>query len=295
MLPDLSVSVVIPTIGRPQLRRAIFSVLAQTFPAHEIIVVNDRSGELASFEEHPSVTVLSSGGRGGNVARAMGVERASGTLIAFLDDDDWWFPQKLERQISVLPEELPSIWFSSTQVYVHGGRRARVWPADPPNDQDIPSYLLRRRRVAAGGGVLPTSTLLAPRSVFQQVPLDTALKIHQDLDWVLRVVDSGASVYHCHEPLVAYSTEDSNSVSRKAAWRDSLAWAQRNKDLIGAAAYADYCLTVPWQLATSSNSREAYPILLREAWSEGIPSPYAGIYAVSKLALSLMETYRGDR
>ena len=87
-----SISVVIPTRGRHHfLRQALTSVIAQTYPPQEIIVVDDGTGAAEAVGQmHPSITVLDNRERGPVPARNMGVAHASGEVICFLDDDDWF-------------------------------------------------------------------------------------------------------------------------------------------------------------------------------------------------------------
>ena len=104
------VSVVIPTYNRPrQTVAAIESVLAQTYSRIEVIVVNDGSTDdspevIGSFVSkkrggpHPISFVSQSNG-GASAARNTGIARAQGEYIAFLDSDDVWLPEKLERQL----------------------------------------------------------------------------------------------------------------------------------------------------------------------------------------------------
>lgn len=100
-------TVIIPSYNRPALlKRAIKSVLAQSFQNFELIVVDDGSKHrLAEVESHFSDTRLRfikhSRNRGGAAARNTGVRRSSGKYIAFLDDDDEWLPSKLEKQIDL--------------------------------------------------------------------------------------------------------------------------------------------------------------------------------------------------
>src|SRR5438445_11739690 len=100
------VSVVIPTLDRPRLLlRAIDSVLRQTHQDIEVIVVVDRpSGDIVSAIQSvndPRLRLvvnsysLTAGG-----ARNTGADHATGEWIAFLDDDDAWLPEKLERQLA---------------------------------------------------------------------------------------------------------------------------------------------------------------------------------------------------
>jgi glycosyltransferase involved in cell wall biosynthesis len=103
-----AVSVILPTLTRLGfLRRAIDSVLAQTYDDFEIVVVVDGpSPEVAAFvSSHPDPRVrLVQRERNGGVAAARnsGLEAARGRYVALLDDDDIWLPEKLERQLPLL-------------------------------------------------------------------------------------------------------------------------------------------------------------------------------------------------
>lgn len=107
------ISVVIPTYNRAgQTIVAIESVLAQTYRHFEIIVVDDGSTDntesvLRQFlqqksSEWPRILMLSQANRGPSTARNVGMSRASGEYIAFLDSDDVWYAEKLERQVRAI-------------------------------------------------------------------------------------------------------------------------------------------------------------------------------------------------
>jgi len=110
---ESKVSVVIPTYNRAKLIvNAIESVLAQTHPVREIIVVDDGSTDNTAqvLERYLGaqprlreiVRYFSQPNQGQSVARNKGVKEASGEWIAFLDSDDQWRPEKLELQLSAL-------------------------------------------------------------------------------------------------------------------------------------------------------------------------------------------------
>jgi GT2 family glycosyltransferase len=99
-------SVVIPAYNAGKtLARALDSVLTQTWPAHEIIVVDDGSSDnsrevVAAYGGR--VIYLQQENAGPSAARNRGVEAASGEWIAFLDADDWYYPARLESHASMI-------------------------------------------------------------------------------------------------------------------------------------------------------------------------------------------------
>ena len=121
------VSVVIPTYARPRvLPRALNSVLAQTHEALEIFVVDDNAGNPEAREEVRRVVegahdprvrlILNERNLGGALSRNAGIARASGEYVSFLDDDDEYCPERIERQLSRFQaSELPNL----ALVYCH--------------------------------------------------------------------------------------------------------------------------------------------------------------------------------
>jgi len=101
---DPTVSIVIPVYnGRRYLAEAIDSVLAQTYPHVEVVVVNDGSTDnsaeiIASYGNR--IVVVEQENQGVGAARNAGMQRATGQFIALLDQDDWWRPEKLEKQVA---------------------------------------------------------------------------------------------------------------------------------------------------------------------------------------------------
>ncbi|UTF49236.1 glycosyltransferase family 2 protein [Desulfomicrobium sp. ZS1] len=103
------VSVIIPTHNRADvLGRAIASVLEQTWADFELIVVDDGSTDatprvLAEFDD-PRLTGMHQENKGVSSARNRGIAASRGRLIALLDSDDYWMPDKLEKQIRFMAE-----------------------------------------------------------------------------------------------------------------------------------------------------------------------------------------------
>jgi glycosyltransferase involved in cell wall biosynthesis len=112
-------SVIIPTYNRPvETRIAIDSVLSQTYSDFELIVVNDGSTsdlqELKKYAENNSVKWIEIDHLGVSTARNTGIETSKGEWLAFLDSDDRWCPQKLEKQ-KIFLEENPQYQICQTR------------------------------------------------------------------------------------------------------------------------------------------------------------------------------------
>lgn len=102
---DEKISIIVPTYKRAHLiGRSISSILAQTYKNYEIIVVNDGPVDgteevVKAFHDERIIFIQHSSNKGISTARNTGVQAASGKLIAFLDSDDEWKPEKLEKQV----------------------------------------------------------------------------------------------------------------------------------------------------------------------------------------------------
>lgn len=117
-LPPLSISVVVPVFNRADcIVRCLESVAAQTYPVSEIIVVddasNDRTIEIVqdwSRRRHMPVKIIPhADNRGGGAARNTGIAAATGEWIAFLDSDDLWHADKIEKQVRALADADPNV------------------------------------------------------------------------------------------------------------------------------------------------------------------------------------------
>ena len=118
---------IIPSFNRKRLlRTAVDSVIGQTFRDLEIIVVDDGSDDgtdalLMSYSD-PRIRVISQQNHGVSHARNRGIETARGRFIAFLDSDDHWVPEKLERAAEYI-EKFPDIRiFHTNEMWSRNGR-----------------------------------------------------------------------------------------------------------------------------------------------------------------------------
>jgi len=189
MTSSPAVSVIIPTYNRAHLLpRAIRSVLAQTFQDFEVIVVDDGSTDdteavVRSFPDPRIIYLRHDMNRGGSAARNTGIRAARGEYIAFLDSDDEWLREKLERQLEVFQtSELSDLGVVTCGVVrVQNGARSVRLPQARGRVFDV---LLRRR-----AGVWLTSALMVKHTPDRPVNLfDESLQAGQDWDYLLRLV-----------------------------------------------------------------------------------------------------------
>ncbi|HET7463262.1 MAG TPA: glycosyltransferase [Longimicrobium sp.] len=185
------VTVVIPTWNRlPLLRQAVASVLAQTWPAWELVVADDGSddGTAAWIAElgDPRITCLSAA-REGHVGRVRnrGAAAGSGPLIAFLDSDDVWLPEKLEAQVAALRDAGAEWSFTGYELMDADGRTV---PFRAGSGEARSGWIARD--LLAGEIGVDISTLLVTRGLFERVggfSEDPRLTARGDHELVLRL------------------------------------------------------------------------------------------------------------
>jgi glycosyltransferase involved in cell wall biosynthesis len=194
----ISISAVIPARNaEATLARALESVLAQTRPPDEIIVVDDASSDgtarMARSYADQGVSLLSlRERRGAAAARNVGIAGAKGQWIAFLDADDEWLPVKLEKQagaISANPEA-PFVFCASEEFSSDGqslGDTFRGWPVT------VGSEAWKALMVC---NFVQTSTVVARRALLLQLGgFDETLKVAEDQDMWIRLALAGTPVY----------------------------------------------------------------------------------------------------
>jgi glycosyltransferase involved in cell wall biosynthesis len=243
------VSAVIPTRGRPELLAcAVRSALRQTWRHLEVIVVLDgpdpaTEAYLASVADRRVRSVALPEPAGGCEARNSGVRAARSEWIAFLDDDDEWMPEKIERQMRAVRES--KAWFPvvASRLIAQSPCASRVLPPRVyDGSQPVADYLFCRAGLTDSGGLMQTSTLLAPRDLLLAVPFRQGLRMHQDWDWIIRVTAcEGVSVAMLPQPLSVWRVNDSRtSVGRKPDWQASLSWIRDIRRLISRRAFSSF-------------------------------------------------------
>lgn len=199
------VSVVIPTHNRADLLpRAIDSVLNQTYSNFEIIVVSDGSTDNTeevvksySVKDSRIRFIGYSPARGGNIARNTGIEAANGEYVAFLDDDDEWMTEKLEKQVELLnrDDEVGLVYTGVHIIYVN----ERVEYNSMSKERgDL------KRRILIDNCVGTTSTVVIRKSILQKSGMfDVELRALQDFDLWIRIAQY-SKIDVVPEPMINY-------------------------------------------------------------------------------------------
>ena len=169
------ISIVIPTYNRCELlKRAIYSVLDQTINVREIILVDNGSTD-NTYETIPSlfpeITYIYEKRKGVSIARNVGIKNCHSTWIAFLDSDDAWEPQKLEKQL----------FFSNNNNkkyrLIHTNE---IWY----KNKNFQNQLKKHEK--SGGDIFKNSLKLcciSPSSVFIKKEIFDEMQMYQDLGY----------------------------------------------------------------------------------------------------------------
>ncbi len=179
------ISVIIPTFNRADvLPRALHSILNQSRPADEIIVVDDGSNDktgLIMQQQFPQLRYIYQQNKGVSHTRNVGIRQAKGDWIAFLDSDDEWLVDKLSHQCNALSQN-PAIKVCHTEeIWIRRGRRVNQMNKHQKKGGWIFQHCLPLCAMSP-------SSILIHRSVFEQSGLfDESLPACEDYDLWLRI------------------------------------------------------------------------------------------------------------
>jgi glycosyltransferase involved in cell wall biosynthesis len=191
MTDDPLVSVVLPTYDRPEfLTRAVDSVATQTYDRVELVVVDDHSpSPVGPLLEDRSPTDLEAvncirhdDNRGANAARNTGIRAASGELIGFIDDDDRWRRDKIERQVDTFRRAADDVGAVFTDERMVNGDGDLITEMQTVPTGEFTANLIEGRYFGS------FSTVLVDEAVVRRAGLpDERLPAWQDLEWYFRL------------------------------------------------------------------------------------------------------------
>jgi glycosyltransferase involved in cell wall biosynthesis len=218
------VSVFMPTFNRPQfLAPAVESLFAQTFPHWELIVADDGSGAatrnyLQGLHAPPRVSViwLPHSGRPA-VARNAALRTARGEYVAFLDSDDLWLPQKLERQIDSLRRHPQRKWSYTAFTVVDAGGEPKTVTSDRTRSI-VSGWIIEK--MLNDETVIALPSVVVVRNLLEQLgTFDEQLVMCEDDELWLRLA-LHSEIDGIDQPLTLIRRHEQHTGDDVTAWRD---------------------------------------------------------------------------
>ena len=192
-MPSPTFTVILTTYNRAMLLgRAITSILAQTLSDFELLVIDDASTDqtpavMATFADPRLHYIRQTTNGGVSVARNVGIERATGAYIAFIDDDDTIEPTFLAEVHASLAQSPQSVGFLWTWKYVAtqtatGENRKTLYTYEINHTHPLPGSDFLGKLRAGGNGLVVRSTAISEIGSF-----DPQFRTHEDADLLLRL------------------------------------------------------------------------------------------------------------
>lgn len=216
------VTVIITTYKRSDVvERAIKSVLSQTYKNIEIIVVDDNANILDErkktaeiVKKYPNIVYIANvKNLGGALSRNEGIYKAKGKYIAFLDDDDEYREDKIEKQYKLYKE--------------HEGEKIGLIFSNEKN-VDYNESLIYQQMIEC---IAPTSFWFVPKKVLEEINYFEDTPCKQDSIVLLKIIVEGYTVYKVPENLVIFNKHDSSSGIS----------GTKKSNIIGMKNYRDWC------------------------------------------------------
>ena len=209
-----SVSVIIPTYNRAHtITTCIESVLSQSFPVSEIIIVDDNSTDdtivqLNAFKDN--IIILKTGTRSGaQAARNIGIKAAKSDWISFLDSDDEWLPNKQEKQISALKASdinPMTVIHGDCYIKINSSSKNKLWQLDRIDGNNVYEQLLSK------SGTFFPAILTSKQALKKIYFLDENVPSYHEWDTAIRLAKYCRFI-HIQEPLFIYNIHQ-NTISK---------------------------------------------------------------------------------
>ena len=214
------VTVIIPTYKRSdKIERAIKSAINQTYKNIEIIVIDDNANFPEEREKTKKIVskyekikfIENEENLGGALTRNVGIDNAKGKYIAFLDDDDEFISNKIEKQMELMKQkEKDGIKVGMIYCYKNligtNGKTAFIGKI---NFEGKCLYEHMQQCIET------TSTWLCPKAILIEVGKFENVKAHQDNILLMKILASGYEIYRVPEILLNFYMHDGNGITKK--------------------------------------------------------------------------------
>ena len=207
----MNISVIIPTFNRKEtLKRAIQSVVMQSYTPYEIIVIDDGSDDGTKEwlkDNYPNVKYIYQMNSGVSSARNKGIKFARGDWIALLDSDDEWLPSKLKDQAKEIELNPAAKFLHTNEIWIRNGVRVNQMKKHKKYGGYIFEKCLDMCRISP-------SSVLIKKDIFDEIGMfDETLKVCEDYDLWLRFA-SKYPVHFLDQPLVKKYGGHSDQLSK---------------------------------------------------------------------------------
>ena len=285
------VSVIMPCYNsRSTIKDSISSILFQSYSNIELIVVDDGSTDNSVEEieklKDSRIKILQQKNCGGGAARNLGLKRANGKYIQFVDADDLLSSHKIELQVDLLEQNPGKVSVCNT-VFFYDGENPYVKKPDHNSDflydtDDPVDFLVNLYGGKGKAGMVQTNAWLSPRSVIKKSGLwNEELAIDQDGEFFCRVLLSSKGVAYSKEGFNYYRKfKNRSSVSK----RDS---RRANEDVLKAIQLKSRFLL------TKADKRKVGPVVSR-MYKEFAVSCYPKFRDLSAIALAESDRLGGS-
>lgn len=218
------VSVIIPAYNVAGfIAETLDSVLAQTFKNYEIIVVNDGSPDTEEFEfalepYFDEIIYVKQENLGASRARNSAICLSRGEILAFLDGDDFWFPEFLESQVEFLEKNNFDMVYSDALLFGDPLYAGKTFSETSPSSGTITT----ERLINCECNVITSGTILKKEWLPKIDLFDTGLKYMQDFDLWFRLAKHGAKIGYQDRVLAKYRVRPDSLTGGNVhrAWRN---------------------------------------------------------------------------
>nr|WP_240312759.1 glycosyltransferase family 2 protein [Flavihumibacter solisilvae] len=260
------VTVVVPSYNSSStIERTLQSVIKQTYSHLDIIVVDDCSADykelnriVSSINDSRIRVFRHEVNRNGSAARNTGVSKASGLFVAFLDSDDEWMPDHIDRCVKLASNQAPgNEYLIYSRMDVRGRTSNYFLPASgKAQEQSVSSYLFMK------GGFISTCGMFMPISTARMFPFNENLIRHQDYDLVLKLEASGVPFLYSDHVGAIVHWENSSPATKGGTIDFSLNWALNNKSYFDKMGFSGFILKhVVWPLLRKGEYKDGFKFL----------------------------------
>jgi glycosyltransferase involved in cell wall biosynthesis len=264
-LSEISIAAVVPTIGRDSLRRAVDSILEQSYPVSELIVVNDSQAQVPLVKDEAVkgglvVEVYTGGLTGEGNARYLGVRTATASHVAYLDDDDIWLPHHLKLAVRSLRDPAgPEVYSCSAILARPDG--ARIYPkVRYTGHRPLIDFYYGAWSWAGRERGIPCTSWVFPRELGLEFPMDSTLTSSPDMWWLLQLAAAGHTIWQSRDPGTIWFEDPARTASRGTLsfWLD---WAHRLESLRSGAGRRWLVHTVGRRLVRTGDAAEWHKLM----------------------------------